>query len=339
MKKINYLMLGLAAFALASCSQEDMPSVAPVAKGNYTVKVELPGELGTRALFGEGYRADQLRYFVYECDANGIVTSTNPIVEGSTTFPVGSLQTEVSFNLANGKYYQMAFFAASSLAFSQEVYVIDPSAKTITANYEKMIYGTNTVDGYDCFYRLYPTGQIGDAMTNNSPTVYLYRPVAQINWGTNDYGLLAVTDANAFGPDPQNTITTTFTADVFTKFNMLTSTVDGSSLKRDVTIPAMKVPQMEGVTFPIADYKYVAMQYLFAPRNTPDNTTEGGWLYDVNINVRSGVSDHNIAVAVDNCPLQANWRTNIYGALLTDNYSVKIVKEPAFDGQYNETYQ
>ena len=334
MNRLQYLLIGAIGFALASCSQETDLST-PVANGNYTVTIKLPSDLGTRALYGQGYQANELKYFVYECNEAGIVTSTDPVVEGFTTFPDGSLQTQVSFNLTNGKYYQMAFFAASTQALMQQVYVINPTSATIDVNYDKMVYSTNNVDGYDCFYRLYPTGQIGAAMTPNTPTVELYRPVAQINWGTNDYAEKSVTNVNAFGANPATTITTTFTADIFTKFNMLTSTVEGTSLKQDVEIPAMNVPTLEGYTFPVDGYQYLAMQYVLAPRNMEDNSTDGGWLYDVNINVKSGSNTHNIAIAVDNCPLQANWRTNIYGALLTDNFQVYVVKEPNFDGEFN----
>lgn len=337
MKKLNYLLLGLAGLAMASCSQEDAVAPAGNNSGNYTVKVQLPGDLGTRALYGLGYEANVLKYYVYECDANGAVTNTNVIVSGETTFPQDKLETEVSFTLANGKYYQMAFFAESSQADLQEVYVVDPANAVINVNYENMVYPTNNVDGYDCFYRLYPTGLVGDAMTSNNPTVLLYRPVAQVNWGTDDYGQNAVTDNNAFGPNPKSTIKTTFTANLFTTFNMLTSTVDGNSLSVEpITIPAMNVPNLDGYTFPVGYYQYLAMQYVLAPRNIEDNSVDGGWLYDLNIDVMSATSDHNVAVAVPNCPLQANWRTNIYGSLLTNNFSVNVVKEPTFDGSFNE---
>lgn len=333
MKKLNYLVLGAAGLLLASCAQDGFN--APSNDGNFFVKVQLPGDLGTRALYGQGYAANELFYYVYECNEAGAVESITPVVEGSTTFPTGSLETEVGFSLANGKYYQMAFFAASSQAIIQKVYIVDPAAATISVDYEKMVYPTNNVDGYDCFYQLYFTGMIGGAMTSNSPTVELYRPVAQINWGTNDYAEKAVTNDNAFGTNPAGTITATFTADIFTKFNMLTNTVDGNSLKQDVTIPAMNVPSLDGYTFPVAGYQYLAMQYVLAPRNSEDNSVDGGWLYDVNLNVENAGKTHNVAIAVDNCPLQANWRTNIYGSLLTDNFNVNVIKEPNFVGEYN----
>ena len=333
MKKLNYLLLGAAGLLLASCAQDGVN--APSSDGNFFVKVQLPGDLGTRALYGQGYAANELKYFVYECDNSGAITSTTPVVEGSANFPEGSLETEVGFSLANGKYYQMAFFAASTQAFLQQVYTVNPSAGKISVAYDKMVYATNNVDGYDCFYQLYPTGMIGGAMTSNSPTVQLYRPVAQINWGTNDYAEKAVTNSNAFGPNPAQTIKVTFTADVYTTFNMFTNTVDDDSIDEDVEFNAMNVPNLVGYTFPVEGYQYLAMQYVLAPRNATDNTQEGSYITKVNVNVASETSDHNVAVAVENCPLQANWRTNIYGALLTDNFNVNVVKEPNFDGVNN----
>lgn len=333
MKKLNYLLLGAAGLLMASCSNEDVK--APMADGNFTVRIQLPADMATRATvtptttqYGQGYAAKKLYYIVYECDAAGTITKY--VTEGDTSFPDGVLETEVGFSLANGKYYQLAFFAESADAADNGVYVIDTNEKTIKVNYEKMDFETNNVDGYDCFYRLYATGQIGAAGTNTSPTVYLYRPVAQINWGTNDYDKATVIDTNAFGPNPANTIQTLFSAQVYDTFDMVTGTVKGGRVEHN--FKAMNVPNT--YTFPVSGYNYLAMQYVLAPAAT-DNTQAGGYVYDLNLNVKSNVAGHNISVVVNNAPVQANWRTNIYGALLTDNFEVKVVKEPLFWGEYN----
>lgn len=334
MKQLSIFALAAAGLLMASCSQEDVQ--APGNGGNFTVKVQLPADMATRAPvvpttdeYGQGYAAQELLYFVYECDEDGVIDHL--VTQGNTQFDEGSLEKEVSFNLANGKYYQLAFFAESPQAKLQNVYEVDAENTTITVNYENMVYATNNVDGYDCFYRLYATDMIGGPTTNTSPTVYLFRPVAQINWGTNDLLEPVVTDDNAFGPGAANTIETYFTADVYTQFDMVTCNVKGVVSTQE--FEAMSVPSI--YNFPVNGYSYLAMQYVLAPA-AENNLEEGGYIYDLDLNVSStNGSGHSVDVTVDNAPVQANWRTNIYGSLLTDNFHVYVVKEPTFWGEYN----
>lgn len=322
MKKINYLMLGLAGLAMASCSQEDV--TAPNVADGYAVTVKLPADLGTRA-YGQGYVAQDLLYAVYETDAEGELISGNPVTVGETIFPANSLETTVEFNLANGKYYSIAFFAESNAARTGKVYNFNPEDGTMTVNYENMTSANNNLDAYDCFYKLHPTGIIGDATTNNSPTVILTRPVAQINWGTSDYNEDAITDTNSFGPNAKELLESTFTAYVYTTFDLFTRGVsDQTTIVIGGTAP-FAAPDQEYFPVEPETYDYVAMQYVLAPVEAT--------VYDLNLTIEANENggSYSDAVYVNNAPVQANYRTNIYGALLTDNLNVNVVKDPIWN--------
>ena len=148
MKKLNYLLLGLAGLAMASCSQEDIVGPAGNGDGNFAITVKLPGDLATRAL-GDGLAADNLHFAVYD------MSSGNPVFsfEDEATFD-NSLQTTLNLNLISGKTYKLAFFACSPDA--EDVYTFTPDGATpnIAVDYSKMTGSADIADAYDCFFAL-----------------------------------------------------------------------------------------------------------------------------------------------------------------------------------------
>lgn len=325
MKRLNYLILGAAALTMASCSQDDIMN-SNQGDGNFAITVKLPADLGTRAeqnqgvgYYGQGYEATQLLYAVYETDAQGNVIEDAgfPVTTGNATFDPQKLETTVYFNLANGKYYNIAFFAESVTAQTDGVYDFNTSTGVLTVKYENMTsHGTNE-DAYDCYYKLHETGKIGDT-GSLSQTVTLTRPVAQINWGTSDYDAPAITDKNAFGDDPASSLQTTFTAELYTTFNLFNREVGNPTTVTLGTPDAFAVPSEEG--FPVTGYDYVAMQYVLAPVESA--------IVDLNLTISSSTGTYNDAVVVNSAPYQANYRTNIYGSLLTDDVDITVVKDP-----------
>lgn len=325
MKKLNYFLLGAAALALASCSQDDMLNNQPPGDGNFNVTVKLPDDLATRAVdMNTGLTAEDLYFAVYDASDGSLID------KGQTTFGT-NLQTVVSFNLANAKSYKISFFASAP---GNNVYKFDATNKVMTVDYTQMTSaGTEDNDLYDCFINLLETGVIGSGTVNSSIT--LYRPIAQINWGTSDLGLPAV--EAAFGTNGeylQSTLTTmaynTFSLldnDVVISENPDLSITDKSYIS-NVALKLFAQPkngadQVAG--FPVNGYEYVTMQYLLAPKNP---TT-----YDLNLAITNngnttGAEIVTHDVEVNNAPVQANFRTNIYGNLLTDNVNITVVKDP-----------
>lgn len=318
MKKFNYLLLGLAGLALASCSQDDLVGPAN-GDGNFNVTVKLPADLATRAVnMNTGFTATNLQYAVYD------TTNDSYVMDGVATFDPNQLETTVSMNLAAGKEYKITFFADAP---DNGVYTFDAKAGTMTVNYKAMnSAGNNEEDLYDCFINQLTTPEIGTEVVNTSIT--LYRPIAQLNWGTSDLGEASV--ENYFGINGEY-IATTLTTEAYDTFDLIANDVDATSTTA-VTLADFTQPQNAAglAPFPVAGYQYVAMQYLLAPK--AESTVYDLELSVENTNVPADVetqpTSHSSLVSVANAPVQANFRTNIYGNLLTDNIEITVVKDP-----------
>lgn len=349
MKKLSFILLAAGALTLASCSNEDFDSPRVIGDGNYAVTVSLPKSyIASRAVekFGTGTVADQLNIAVYDAATNSLIQ------EAVATFDQGSLETTVYFNLTNGKQYNIAFFAQSKESMnsadegeeSNAVYTFDADAGTVTVNYENMTSANNLADAYDCFYKLYPTEVISN--TTNAVSVELTRPVGQVNWGTDDLtyndedgesqSMVAAHD-ELYGTNGQYIQTNLTVTNPYTQLNLKTGEVSGND--ESVTIETMAAPYT--VDFPMENadetlvYTYVAMTYLLAPSENSTN-------YDLNLvinndgNTTANASPVNNLVEVSAVPVQANYQTNIYGNLLSDNVQVNVSKniewnEPSFD--------
>lgn len=323
MKKSKLLLLGAAGLLMTSCSQEEVATPAGEADG-YTVTVRLPADhSGTRAL-GDGLNAENLHVAVYDA------TNDNKLVTTAEATFNNSLETTVTLNLANGKTYNIAFFAQSTASQTgNAAYTFDAQNATITANYAAMTSAPNLADAYDCFFQLHNTGVV--TSMSGGATVTLYRPVAQINWGTDDYGEATIKDDNAFGIDGQY-VQTTMTTQAYTKYNMLENNVDFTS-KSTVSLNWTAFAAPVGQTFPVDGYKYVAMQYVFAPK-------AASTVYDLALDISNALNTNvanvtNDIISVSAAPVQANYRTNIYGSLLTNPNVFKVVKEKNFNEPSN----
>lgn len=343
MKKLLYLAPA-ALLALASCSQEDKPALPAENSYNLQVTVQLPGEFGTRANpFSAGIEADVLNYAVYD-GTTGNLVEYGVAEDGFNS----SLKAQMDFNLAKGKFYNIAFFAQSDLTVnsadagvaSNGVYDFNASAKTVTVNYANMISKNNLADAYDCFYGLLTTEVLTDEPV--SASVILYRPVAQINWGANDLGEdVGSSHPDAFGTNGQY-IQTTLSTKAYSVLNLITGDVQGDVA--NITLGAWDnfvdytFPEIYGedgeVLYKAGSFTWIGMQYVLSPKD--------GYTADLNLTISNtatgGYADLSIALDVAQAPLQANYQTNIYGALLSNNLDVSITKSPGYKNQNNIPY-
>lgn len=333
MKHLNYLLLGAAGLVLASCSNEEKALQNKDIADEYNLKVtvSLPDNFGSRAAvseFGSGEVAKQLNIAVYDDNTGALVQ------EGLETFPEGSLSMTVAFNLAKGKKYNIAFFAQSAESMnsadsglpSNGVYDFNATDGTVTVNYNNMTSDNNLADAYDCFWGNLQTDIITEATQNVSKT--LTRAVAQVNWGANDLTSEASVHPDAFGENGQY-IVTTLQAKVYTVLNLLPGTCEG---EQEVALKSFAAPYtLEFPYNPNADaadttnpYVYIAMQYVLVPwTGTTANLS-------LSIGNDNNQGDITFDIAVANVPLQANYQTNIYGALLTNDLQVTVNKYPTF---------
>lgn len=335
MKKFNYILLGAAGLLLASCSQDDLVNPGANEDGNTHITVTLPSDLGTRS-FGNGLTAKTLNFALYDAD-NTASTPVTPLFESTADFGT-SLSTTVNLNLVTGKKYTILFFAQSAASMntaeegqaSNAVYTFDAANQTMTVDYTKMTSANNNSDAYDCFYN---NMTFTAGATDLSCT--LTRPVAQINWGTSDLDEDAATHEDAFGANGQY-MQATLQAKAYNVLNLATGEVssnnEGTTSTDPISVTLTNFTPPTNETFPTIPnaeqtYTYVNMSYLLVPSTESvidelSLTINNG----LNPNVASGAEQLENIVDVTSAPVQANYRTNIYGALLTSNNVFNVVK-------------
>ncbi len=296
MKKIHFLT-GIGMVLMATACTSEMPE-QPVGKdGNVTISLSLPSSMKTRA-FGDGMEATSLSYAIYDAETQTLVASG----DDAATFV--NLNATLQVNLVNGRSYDFVFWADNG---ASSPYTFDAAANEADIKVD-MSFADAGAESLDAFY-----GSVSkkiDGPTTVSAT--LIRPFAQINLGTDDLGNKAV--ETAYGSNLTVGVTTT----TFTSMNPLTGAVLGTAESK--TFNAIAAPQ--GETFPVSGYEYLSMIYILA-----DPAQD---VIDVNYTLYNNGSEM-LKVPVANVPVQRNYRTNIYGSILTSPASLQIKINPVFE--------
>ncbi len=307
MKKIIFASAAaLSTLLMVSCSNEDMPN-AQGDESVVAVSVKLPDGLQTRD-YGDGFKATRLTYAVYE---HGKKQPLAVCTDGTNqTATVGhatmvNLETTLSLRLTTGKSYDFVFWADTP---DSQVYTFDAAGQTITANYET----DANVENLDAFF----TAKTGYKVAGDATiSAQLRRPFAQVNILTDDLAA----NKNA-GFDTQ--MSSLRVQDVPNTLNLLTGVTSGEG---EVSFAAASLPTG---TVMINDkaYEYVGMNYILVPAA---KTTR-----DMEFTVYSA-TDESQSFNFNSVPTQRNYRTNIYGSLLTNGIDVKVEILPGFEGEYN----
>ncbi|MBR6757131.1 MAG: leucine-rich repeat domain-containing protein, partial [Bacteroidaceae bacterium] len=206
----------------------------------------------------------------------------------------------INLKLSSGNSYSAIFWAANENA----PYTVNFTDKTMTVNYTNAVSNDETRDAFYKYQEFTVEG-------NQTVSVELKRPFAQLNIGTNDFD--EATDAS-YAPT-QSAVTV---KEIANTLNLCDGTVSG---EQDVTfgydtIPAATEP------FPVADYRYLAMNYVLVGKDK--EVFDIVYMYRDNNNLEQ-------TNAVGSVPMQRNYRTNIYGSLLTNDVKVEVDMEPDYD--------
>lgn len=307
MKKVLYSTLAACSlFALASCSSDE--PVQATGEGDVVVTVMLPEQLATRA-FGEGTSATRLMYAVYEGDDD------TPIIEELSIDDAfnANLQHEMTLKLVNGKQYNIIFWAQDP---NCNAYTFDTTTKQVGVTYDDR--GTNG-NSRDAFFA-------SDTFTVNgsdSRTVVLKRPFSQVNIGTDDLDQAAVVAI-------KDNLTTYFTTQAYGAFNLETGDVVGTP--ETITLPAAGRPLPENEAFPVAGYKYLSCDYLLVENE------EAIQEFDIFFVDKANSAEPFNTITIPNVRVNRNWRTNIFGSLLTSDQKFIVEIDPIFEGEYQVVY-
>lgn len=293
---LSTFTIAAAALLVTSCNDEMDNGLKTGDEGTVTFTAQLPSEMGTRA-FADGLTAKHLQYAVYEAGQ-----STPLKVFGDETTVVGeaemvNLKKSVTLKLTSGKSYDVIFWADAT---TDSPYTFNPASREVSVDYSKV---NNNSDNCDAFFKKETITVSG----NQSVDVKLTRPFAQVNIGTDDFDA-----AKASGLEVTQT---EVVAKAFATLNLATGKVADEA---DRTFTMKAIPTASDGEFPVAGgYKYLSMDYLLVGA---DKAT-----VDVAFNYGGPQSR-----TFTNVPVQRNYRTNIYGSLLTNTTDFNVVIEPAF---------
>lgn len=296
----SFAAAAMSVLAIA-CAKEQ---VGPVegAMVEATFSVDVPGVIGTKA--GEGTKATKLYYQVF--DAEGAPVTGLPMQVKDI-----HVSTTVNFQLIKDQTYNFVFWAQTSEAG----YYTVTDLRTITANYE----GKNSNDeNFDAFFA------VEKAITINGPitkTVTLKRPFAQINVATTGVLKAGETTVNVDFTGATSAVTVKAVPTVFSPLTDELSSPVNALQFASAAIPGGNF----AVTGSTETYKYLAVNYVFAPVD--------GTVYDVEAALK--VAGKDVTVKVPSVPAKRNYRTNIYGNLLTTTADFNVEIDPGFAGEEN----
>lgn len=303
MKTLKYLAVAALTLLAVSCNKEQVTEVPDGQTVDVTFTAALPGEMATKAI-GDGQTAKTLYVSVYENDD----AKTKLELDKTATFT--DLKTQVTFSLVKGKTYNFVFWAQAAEGAPYDV----TDLKNIKISYE----GAEANDEKrDAFYATRKELKINGALTE---TIKLYRPFAQVNFGTADYDA-----AVAAGVKPVKSV---FTAtDVATIFD--TFEAEGKEAKDVVTFTESALPGETLVT-KAGDYKWMTMHYILPmgkqnAKHISNVTAE--FIPETGITVKASSPQ---------TPVQNNYRTNILGNLLTSQVIFNIEIVPIFNEPDND---
>ena len=307
MKTLKYLTAAALTLFAVGCNKEQVTEVSDGQMVDVTFTAALPGEMATKTI-GDGQTAKKLYVSVYEND-----NAKTKLASLDKTADFADLKTQVKFSLVKGKTYNFVFWAQAEGAPYD---VTD--LKNIKISYE----GAEANDEKrDAFYATRKELKVNGALTE---TIKLYRPFAQVNFGTADYDAAV---AAGFVPK-QSVFTATDVANVFDTFNA-EGKVEGLATDK-VTFAAAKIPVEQLVIKDGTKYAWMTMNYII-----PVGKQGEKHISNVTAEFIPATGDA-ITASSPQTPVQNNYRTNILGNLLTSQVIFNVEIVPIFNEPDND---
>ncbi len=304
MRKFIYSALFMgSALALASCSADE--PAATVNDGTVNFIVSLP-EIATRA-FGDTPNCNELYYTVF--DATGTKTIISDQVK-TGVFGNNVRTAEVNLKLVTNQEYNIVFYAHNSGSqFSSY------ENGEVSVNYEA--YNANSeID--DAFVKCEKF-----VVDGNTKKVILKRPFAQVNVGTDDMAVEAV----------ENLITKlsgtlTVNSGLYNSYNVLTGEM-GEAVAEGTSYSFTSTDITENTDFPVVSSgnSYSLLTEIYLLVDTEESLINGSYALNYGDDAAL-IRDFNLSAT----PVQMNYRTNIFGTLLTTDQPFTVEIDPAFEG-------
>ncbi len=303
MKGIKCLIAAALAIIATGCAKEQTSSgIEDGQEVTVSYSIAAPQGLVTKAI-SDGQSAKNLTVAVYDSEKNHIAA-----LDQTATFT--DLKATVEFHLVKGKTYNFIFWAQSETS----AYTLDKDNKVVNISYE----GVANDESRDAFFatrELKVTGAL-------SETVELYRPFAQVNFGTADFE-----NAKTAGVEPtKSSLTATEAATVLDLFGREGKV--GNDSEGDIEYTEEVFPTEDLVLSDGSTYTYLSMNYFI-----PVGSLDEQHISNLKATFTGGADP--VEISVPSAPVQANYRTNIVGNLLTDQVIFNIEIKPAYEGEEN----
>lgn len=323
----------LAALLTVSCAKEQQMA----GDGAFeSVHFSVATGIATRANsdFATGTGVDKLAVQAFIKDSQGAFQKTNANITVTPVEGASPLAWDVDMKLAKNREYKLAFFAYKN---GTGIYnTADLSA--VTVDYSKIAVNNDDADAF-CAARYL---QVSGSLTE---TVILYRPLAQINVGCSDLEEYM----NSTIEEMQNLTIQVSANAVPDKLNIIGGDADDEGVVAAATSGSQSIDFGRVAVLDVDDelmagYDYMSMVYVLADKDMENMT----FTIDLDYGTEAAAHDktdaaHISQLVVTNMPYQANYKTNIYGQMLTGNlhYDVEISPEfntPDYEVSINEEY-
>lgn len=329
MKKLLCLLSLGALLTFCACTDDDNDANTSGNLAQVTFTLETTGGIETRA-YSDGLTATYLVYGVYDSE-------TKELVEGlSQTTAVEAFSNKtatVQLYLPKGGSYTIVFWAQAETP----PYTVDLKNKTVTLTGDTDDDGALTVAGNDeTMDAFYATVETGTVTGNYSESVTLKRPFAQVNIGTSDieeyrkqYELKYMKVKLSGVANTMNLLDGTVTFGNNTSGGEII--YDWAKILEDDTFPYPQEDDDSDESEDTQTYTYLSMDYVLvgADKSTADVT----FYYSASEKEETA---HNITVS--SVPIQRNYRTNIFGSLLTGEFTYSLDIDSDYEGVYNVMY-
>lgn len=296
------LTFALSALLLAGCSQDDgvMNTTGEEVKMSFSVQTGNGAQ--TRANYGIGENIDKLVCAVYE--KTGEDTYTFIKQEEGEQQTTGATDFIYEPVLLKGHSYKVVFWAMGQDAG----YTVNDGLTNIT--FPTSIAAN--ADNMDVF-----TGHSADATAGEDQpqTVTLSRPFGQLNFATTADDIASVKSLVKAADDATLTTSVEVSAGVMTAYNALTK--EGTYSAEAITFTTAAIPT-ENITVGGTGYEWLSTNFLMT------NQT-------VTCTLKLFVNEKEAnSLTVNQVPVKANTRTNIYGRLMTGEIKYDVTLDKGF---------
>lgn len=317
-------------FGAVACSQYDEQEVVEGQEVTTTFSIGLE-DLGTR-LAGDSGMIDKVVWGIYDHQADGkgrFLAAHSSDQKGATEFENGKAEIEVT--LFSGKKYDLVFFGYCSEVYgTDKAYNIDWQNRKLNVDYEKNYHAN--LESRDAFVNITNGWTAGVSPT----TFILTRPFAQLNVGQSmeDFNNMQLT---------QNYIEkSSVTAQAYKTMDLangsVSDLVDVHLYVNDVLNTVVEEPTdqlNDALNVSGVDYKHIAMNYLLVNEKQVVNEV----LFHFYENDPASTGNPTTFIRkYYNVPLQRNYRTNILGRIISDEFDFEIVIDANFNEPDNDIF-